>query len=358
MAPSAGDGPGFDQFLRRRLSELESTALRLQRRAHRIDEQIAIVRRCIALLPAASAPDVAGASTPSPVPDIEPRVDAAAVAITTAAATASPQVAWVRAAGDAAGTPPPLRAKFLGGFELYRGDEQIRPNGGAKVWRLVKMLLAAGGGPVSRDVLVDAFWRRARATAATQSLYSAIHAARQLLGGADPDAQNYLVCDGGHYQIAPGVGIASDVAYVREQQGEGRRLRRLGDVRGAIATLERAVTAYAGPFLPDEPYEAWATADREALAARHLDTLVLLAELTASIGAQERSAEWHRRILEADNLREESHRVLITFYAAHGQRSRAVQQYRALERALKRELGIAPDSRTRSAYESAITGER
>src|SRR5262249_54463659 len=49
----------------------------------------------------------------------------------------------------------------------------------------------------------------------------------------------------------------------------------------------------------------------------------------------------------ADPCREESHRQIMRLLAASGEPSAALQQYRALERTLREELGHEPDAATR-----------
>lgn len=327
------DAGNAETLMRRRLFQLEREASRLRRRTRRVDKEIARLRSYLALMLARPA------SPPSP----GPLFDAPPFAVATA---------WVRQPGVEPNAPAPLRVFFLGTFRLFRGDIELHPDGSAKVWRVIKRLLALGGGPVSRDVLVDTFWRRSSGEAASQSVYSAMHSARRLLGGGG--APNYLLCESGQYQLAPGIGLASDVQLMRTLQTEGRRLRRAGDAAGARNALERAVAAYTGPFLADDPYESWASTEREALAARHIETLELLAELCDGANAADDAAEWRRQIVELDPLREDSHRALIAHYATHGQRTRAVQQYQLLTRTLKRELGITPDDDTRAVYERAV----
>ena len=53
-----------------------------------------------------------------------------------------------------------------------------------------------------------------------------------------------------------------------------------------------------------------------------------------------------QRLLAVDNLREESHRLLMRLYADAGERSQALAQFQACRDLLKRELGVEPSQET------------
>ena len=59
-------------------------------------------------------------------------------------------------------------------------------------------------------------------------------------------------------------------------------------------------------------------------------------------------------ILKANRCDETAHRLLITIYAAQGQRSEALQQFQHCELILREELGVEPQLATRQALQQAL----
>jgi DNA-binding SARP family transcriptional activator len=345
-SPASGEGAGLAAYLRDCVARLESESHELRRWSTEIDAALEVARACVALLPEEEGGDELFAPAPT-----------ASGAAGQGALAAPPSPARIPAAAARAADPtavplPPLTVRMLGEFRLLRGDEEIRLAHGSKVSRLIKLLLLRGGGPLAHDVLVDTFWPRAREAAGSQSLYSAIHAARRLLGGED--RHNYLVCSAGIYRIAPGAAISTDVSAFERALARARTARVGGDLQGGIEALEAASACYGGALLPEEPYERWAADQREHLAARHADSLAELAHLCALAGDLDRASECCRRVLEHDPLREETHRSLIEIHGRSGRRDLAAQQFKLLRKLLRRDLGVEPERKSFQALETAL----
>ena len=85
---------------------------------------------------------------------------------------------------------------------------------------------------------------------------------------------------------------------------------------------------YGGELLPDDRYEDWAEERREQLRLRHLDLLRL-------------DGQWET-VVELDPSDEVAHLALMRRHAANGDRHAALRQFERMDRALRRELGVAP----------------
>ena len=81
-------------------------------------------------------------------------------------------------------------------------------------------------------------------------------------------------------------------------------------------------------MLPQDRYEPWAEERREQLRLRHLDLLRL-------------DGQWET-LVELDEGDELAHLELMRRHAANGDRHAALRQFERLDRALCRELGVAP----------------
>ena len=89
-----------------------------------------------------------------------------------------------------------------------------------------------------------------------------------------------------------------------------------------------ALAIYGGELLPQDRYETWAEDRREQLRLRHLDLLRL-------------DGRWET-VVELDDSDELAHLELMRRHAANGDRHAALRQFERLDRALRRELGVAP----------------
>ena len=67
--------------------------------------------------------------------------------------------------------------------------------------------------------------------------------------------------------------------------------------------------------------------------------------------------EYGRKLLEIDPLSETAHRKLMRLHAFAGRRSRAIADYKALERLLADELDVEPLEETRALYEAIVAEE-
>ena len=112
--------------------------------------------------------------------------------------------------------------------------------------------------------------------------------------------------------------------------------------------LERAVALYrddflAGFALKDAPeFEDWLAATAENLRQQLATALGRLVACHIDVGDLDAAIGHARRWLSLDDLHEPAHQALIRLYAWSGQRSAALQQYRACVRILDDELGVAP----------------
>jgi hypothetical protein len=94
------------------------------------------------------------------------------------------------------------------------------------------------------------------------------------------------------------------------------------------------------------PFDGWLRGERERLRA---SIVAALTRLLALDSAAERHADAIRacsRLLELDPLREEAHRSLMRLLATQGQRSAALQHYRAYAAQLRSQLCTEPDPLT------------
>lgn len=214
---------------------------------------------------------------------------------------------------------PRVRIRTLGRFDVeVDGEEVPRAAWGSRLARqLCKRLVSARGWPVTRDELFDLLWPdetdRQRLGPRLSVQLSTV---RRVLGG----------------------GVIADRESVRLD---------LGEVDTDLEALHRAegdeavVTAYRGPFLPDDVYEDWARGTRDEARARFVLAAHRLAETALASGTCDRAVELARRLLEADRHDEAAHRLLVAALLQAGVPREAERAHAAWTAAMQ-ELGL-PD---------------
>src|SRR5262249_8158163 len=84
---------------------------------------------------------------------------------------------------------------------------------------------------------------------------------------------------------------------------------------GPFPILEEAMSLYAGDLLPEDPYEEWAIARREALRRSAIKACFEIAQRYRSVANYDTAATFLQRILAIDSTEEQAHRELMLVYA-------------------------------------------
>jgi DNA-binding SARP family transcriptional activator/predicted ATPase len=103
-------------------------------------------------------------------------------------------------------------------------------------------------------------------------------------------------------------------------------------------------------------FDDWQFEQAERLRRRYAHVLELLAACLALRGDIESAVERAHQWLGLDPLHEPAHRTLMGLYARSGDRSSALQQYRACVRILDEELGVPPLEETSRLYQEILEG--
>jgi DNA-binding SARP family transcriptional activator len=125
----------------------------------------------------------------------------------------------------------------------------------------------------------------------------------------------------------------------RELPSSARRSR-------SPAAYRAALDLYGGELLPDDPYEEWAEARREALRQLYLALLIELAGLNQERGDYERAVETLRTLVAEEPTNEVAHAGLMRTLALSGRRRDALAQYERLREALSVLPGTEPGTIT------------
>ncbi|MFO7678728.1 MAG: AAA family ATPase [Chloroflexota bacterium] len=230
---------------------------------------------------------------------------------------------------------PTVRLFFLGPPRIER-DGRIVDSDTRKATALLAYLALSGERP-SRDFLAAFLWPDFDDSHAKAALRRTLSALKTAVGPTTIFANR------------ESIGLEPDAVWCDVIQF--RQTIETGD-------LETAVSLYRDDFLTgftlrdSLPFDDWQLAQTEHWRRE------LSGALAQLVGRYQAQHDWPagvaaaRRWLQLDPLREEAQRQLMALLAWSGQRSAALQQYRACVGILEAELGVAPLAETTALYEA------
>ncbi len=262
--------------------------------------------------------------------------------------------------------PEPLRLISLGQFQLFRGERLIddRAWGRRAAKRLFKILIAHRGRLVPREVLIELLWPEVAPDAGGNRLKALVHHLRRVLepdpaaafqAGLSADAPStFVVREGEQYGFDLRSPYRLDADEFRDEVARAERLAREGLAEEARAHWAAADALYRGDFLEEDLYEDWCALERAELQEMHQRVLEALASTSLATGDAERAAEYCRRALAADPLREAMHRLHLRALYRAGRRAEALRAHQVFRQLLRRELGVGPVAETEAVYEGIL----
>ena len=181
---------------------------------------------------------------------------------------------------------------------------------------LVKLLALRRGRRLHREQVMDLLWPDVDPAEAAPRLHKAAYFARKAMGV--PDA---VVLRDEMVTLLPGTAVDVDA---EDFECAAEEALRAGSPTAATEVLDE----YPGEPLQDDLYADWVTEPRERLASLRHQLLRL-------------AGRWGD-LLELDPVDEDAHLGLMRELARQGDRRAALRQYEALDRAMRREVGVAP----------------
>jgi DNA-binding SARP family transcriptional activator len=244
--------------------------------------------------------------------------------------------------GSQAGVGGSVRIRTLGGCSLEINGRKV-PLDGAKprVRSLMRLLAVHAGAPVHREVIQDALWPDADATAGSRSLHVALSALRKGLDDvADPPGGRLVVRDGDAYRldVAPD---DVDLGRFDRAMAAGRAARSRGEV--SAQAFAAAIELYAGDLLPEEGPAEWVSDRRDQYRAKALEAAEGLASealLTGDLATCVRACHFG---LGLDRYQDALWRLLIAARERAGEAGAASRDRREYALVLD-SLGVADDA--------------
>jgi len=239
------------------------------------------------------------------------------------------------------GEPAQWSLRLFGGFEL-----NVLPAGdrAASLGRRERALLAylalSPKGRQPRRKLATLIWGEGTDRALQDNLRTCLWRLRKALGDT---GHRILASDQEDIVLDTAVFEVDALVFERFAAHSGR------------TELEIAANRYAGAFLEgleldSEEFESWRRAEAARYLDKAVDVLSRLMKLLAECGETERAIEAGAKILRLDPLHEATARQMMQLYAQSGRRGTAIQLYRALTKALRRDVNAQPESETRLGF--------
>ena len=197
-----------------------------------------------------------------------------------------------------------------------------------------------------REELIELFWPEYGQESGRNSLRIALCFLRGILNVADTDSTDSppvaLTADRVHVNL-------NSYAFTTDKGDFEAMLRKASGLNVAAEqaqALQDALRLYPGELLPH--YDSlWVVGERRRLADAYLLAMRRLVKLLYNLREVPAAFEYAHRAIQADPMREESHRMLLQLYAGTGQTAAAVRHYGEMEKRLYAELGVRPTAKTR-----------
>lgn len=203
-----------------------------------------------------------------------------------------------------------------------------------------------------RDVLAGALWGERQQAVARSGLRTALWRVRTTLGESSGPMQYVTAC-------GDRVGFDTNVPYWLDVEEFEDRASAVPSSEPDVCPpdvakrLREAVALYRGDLLEGE-YDHWCIEEQDRLRGLFLNTLERLVVHHVSRQEWTAAAEYAKRLLVADPMREHAHRELMVLYYLQGDRGRAIRQFHECTRALDAELGVGPMRQTRALYDALL----
>lgn len=258
------------------------------------------------------------------------------------------------------GRTPQVRVSCLGRFQVERDGSVVRD----VQWKsrrartLIKLLAAQERGGLPRDRVLDILWPHASPVRHPALFSSLLHRLRRMLDPPDAALRTMSCITQERDQVRlNSERVWTDVAAFVAAVKQARQMQSASEDRSeTLKTFEKAIGLYSGDLLPDDVYEDWVMPERERLRRLYTEALDAAAELSEAIGESGRSRVLYERMFSFDPCHDQACRWLMARHAAEGQRHKAVRVYERHELAVRSELDIEPDEKTRKLYRSIIGG--
>lgn len=242
---------------------------------------------------------------------------------------------------DCENWPWPVKIFTLGRFSLAKSGKPVNFGGRsqAKPLEMLKILVALGGREIAYVRIADVLWPEAEGDMAKQSFTTTLHRLRQLTGCQD--ALNLRGSKAG----VDGRFCWVDCWAFERLAGQGEAAFSEGKKDKAVKLLERAISYYHGPFLPEDVDKEWSVSPRERLRSKFVRVVRILANHFEESGQMEKAVTCLQKGIETYDLGEELYEHLMLCLMRLDRRTEALAVYDRCKNVFAARLGTTPSSK-------------
>ena len=250
-----------------------------------------------------------------------------------------------------------LEIALLGAFQVSKDGKLVTKFETTPARALLIYLALHPGMPLRREVLADLLWQDQPRSEALHALRQTLNRLRRAIESRESDTPFLQVTrqtiqfnpDSDHWLDTDA--FTNLVDTLREHPH--RRLEACGI---CLQRLTQAADLYRGDllsgfYLDSLPFQEWLTMEREHYHRRAMETFYYLADCHNQRAEYGQAQHYARRQLKLEPWREEAHRQLMLALSLSGQRSAALAQYAGCRRTLSEELGVEPETATKTLGE-------
>jgi DNA-binding SARP family transcriptional activator len=253
--------------------------------------------------------------------------------------------------------------RLLGRFAVNQAGQEIAPSafGGRLARRLLRLLALQRGVLVPKEMIADALWPEVPPADPAGNIEVLVSRIRHALG----DRALIRTAQAG-YVLADDARCWVDAEAFLAAVQAGRAALTVRPAQ-ALASFRAALSTWSGEPLPEDTYADWAQADRRRLLMCYLDALdgaaaAALAGIDATTdvavgaGIAGEAADWARRAMAAEPLRESSALLLVRALAAAGGQAAALSAFAEYTDRLAVETGLQPTQHARAVCQRILAG--
>ena len=248
-----------------------------------------------------------------------------------------------------------LAINMLGSVEVFRDPSAMAK----EVWRLSKSLhilcylSSRRNHRAPKETLVDLFWSDTDEETVAKNFHPTISHMRKALNSGQVVKRDFILYREGAYSLNPQFRYKLDTEEFERLLTEAREARRAGGADTSAVLLAEAIKLYRGDFL-EEFYYNWIEELQSYYRDLYLDALKELLAYHAERNDQDLVIRYGQMLLARDAYQEEVHCRVMEAFVRSGNRAAAIEQFDALRKMLRRELGVDPLPATIAKYEALI----
>jgi len=248
---------------------------------------------------------------------------------------------------------PKIRINTLGEFNVRMNDTLLDKSvfEGAKPISLLKAIVMNGSRDIPKEILIDALWPDASASAGEKNFKINLHRLRK---GLEPSP----VREFGYAYVIQKSGLVSlnlelvclDVDLFMTLGTQAARLESGNKPDEALTCYIRAALMYKGDYFAEDPYLEWIGPRRNLFRSKYIEILEKKGLLHEEMGQWQEAVDTWRVLLGVDPFFEAAYRNLMILYADAGRKNEALHVFKECRGILEKELDTEPEFKTQQIY--------